>query len=353
MAKRKITAKQARNIRARHERVLGRRAGAEPDGSSLGPLADGTVISRYGSQADVEDDRDGSVHRCHARRTLPVLTTGDRVLFRANVKEDTDQLGLIEALKPRSSLLCRPDYYDGVKPVAANVGRILIVSAKEPEFSTNIIDRYLVACVHAGIPPLIVVNKIDLFSADEKTGLGEILRVYEKNGWPSVTVSAATGEGVAELGKMIAGETAILAGQSGVGKSSLLNRLMPEARAETGGVSEAGLGRHTTTGSRLYRLPGGAVVIDSPGVREFGLWHLPPGEIVRGYPEIAERAARCRFRDCRHLPGDPGCAVADAVQKSEIAKFRFDNYHRIIESMKENAPAGFAAPGGKTRKQPK
>ncbi|WP_405366455.1 small ribosomal subunit biogenesis GTPase RsgA [Ruminobacter sp.] len=350
MAKNKITTRQARNIKARHERLLKNTEELLPDDSSLGPLTEGTVISRYGKQADVENDADLSVHRCYIRRTIEGLTTGDRVLFRANIKNETEQNGLIEVLKPRTSLLSRPDYYDGVKPVAANITRILIVSTREPEFSTNIIDRYLIACINCNVQPVLIINKSDLFSENERNEISDILKTYEKIGYKALWVSTENGEGIDELKEIIRGETTILVGQSGVGKSSIINRIIPEANASTNRVSDiSGLGQHTTTSSRLYHLPDHTTIIDSPGIREFGLWHLTPEEVIKGYPEFLEHTPYCKFRDCKHL-NDPGCAVVEAVKNSEIAQFRFNNYHRIIESMQQNAPTSFSSPGKKTRK---
>lgn len=351
MAKNKITARQARNIKARHERLLKTTEEQLPDDSSLGPLLEGTVISRYGKQADVENDADLSVHRCYIRRTVEGLTTGDRVLFRISIKDAAGQNGLVETLKPRASLLSRPDYYDGVKPVAANITRILIVSTSQPEFSTNIIDRYLVACIHCGVKPVIIVNKSDLFTPEEREKTGIILETYRKIGYESLWISTKTGEGIDGLREIIKGETTILVGQSGVGKSSIINMIIPEANASTNSISDiSGLGQHTTTSSRLYHLPDNTTIIDSPGIREFGLWHLSPEEVIKGYPEFLEKTPYCKFRDCKHL-NDPGCAVVEAVKNSEIAEFRFNNYHRIIESMQQNAPSSFSSPGKKTRKQ--
>lgn len=348
----RITTKQARNIKARHQRLLKEVQETEnlPSDDSLGPLISGTVISRYGKQADIESDTDLSVHRCYIRRTIDGLTTGDKVLFRINVKEETEQNGLVEVLQPRVSLLCRPDYYDGLKPVAANITRILIVTSKEPEFSTNIIDRYLIACTHAGIKPVIIINKSDIFTPEEKEETCRYMNTYSEIGFSSVWISTATGEGIEELRRLITGQTTILVGQSGVGKSSIINRLIPDAEAVTNTVSDiSGLGQHTTTSSRLYHLPDNTTIIDSPGIREFGLWHLTGEEVIKGYPEFTEFTSRCKFRDCRHR-NDPGCALVEAVNNGKVAEFRYNNYHRILESSQQNAPSSFTSPGKKTRK---
>ena len=176
------------------------------------------------------------------------------------------------------------------------------------------------------------------------------MNTYSEIGFSSVWISTATGEGIEELRRLITGQTTILVGQSGVGKSSIINRLIPDAEAVTNTVSDiSGLGQHTTTSSRLYHLPDNTTIIDSPGIREFGLWHLTGEEVIKGYPEFTEFTSRCKFRDCRHR-NDPGCALVEAVNDGKVAEFRYNNYHRILESSQQNAPSSFTSPGKKTRK---
>lgn len=362
MAKVRLNTKQNRNIRARQQKLMDR-AGRkhsqtqeiqeEPNTSALGPVEHGTVISRYGKQVDIEKDSDHSIYRCFIRRTIASITTGDKVLFRIDEQHNDGTGGLVETVLPRSSLLSRPDYYDGLKPIAANLSKIIIVSAKLPEFSTNILDRYLVACEIAGITPVIVVNKLDLFTPEERGELKKLLTVYESLGYQTLCVSTKpealtdTENQLKALKALLQHEHSVLVGQSGVGKSSLLNAITPVAEAQTGAVSStSGLGQHTTTSTKLYHLSDDGIIVDSPGVREFSLWHLTDDEVTKSYREFRPYLGHCKFSDCKHLK-DPGCAITEALEEGKIAAFRYENYHRIITSMKENKPDAYVKPGRK------
>ncbi len=208
------------------------------DDSQLGEPQEGLVISRFGQHADVEAT-DGSIQRCNIRRTIRSLVTGDRVVWRPSLQTQTDVKvnGIVEAVHERTSVLTRPDYYDGVKPIAANIDQIVIVSAILPELSLNIIDRYLVACETLGIEPLIVLNKIDLLDEESREWVDEVMSTYHNIGYRVLKLSSHTGEGMEELLKILAGRISIFAGQSGVGKSSLLNTLLPEDEEKNSGQS--------------------------------------------------------------------------------------------------------------------
>ncbi|SQI43542.1 Putative ribosome biogenesis GTPase RsgA [Leminorella richardii] len=335
MNKKKLSKGQQRRVAANHQRRLQAvNQKAEPDDSLFDEPQEGIVVSRFGKHADVEAD-DGSVHRCNIRRTVPSLVTGDRIVWRPALAEHAK--GIIEAVHERTSVLTRPDFYDGVKPIAANVDRIVIVSAILPELSLNIIDRYLVACETVGIAPLIVLNKVDLLDSEGRDFVEQAMQIYRNIGYPVLLVSSISGEGMDELTEALKGHINVFAGQSGVGKSSLLNALLPpeEATIDVGDVSDvSGLGQHTTTASRLYHLPNGSDIIDSPGVREFGLWHLEPEQVTHGFIEFREFIGHCRFRDCKHVD-DPGCAIREAVDAGTIAEERYDNYLKILTSMAE------------------
>ncbi|WP_347253520.1 small ribosomal subunit biogenesis GTPase RsgA [Leminorella grimontii] len=335
MSKKKLSKGQQRRVAANHQRRLQTGSQkAEPDDSLFDEPQEGVVISRFGKHADVEDI-EGGLHRCNIRRTVPSLVTGDRVVWRPAFSEHAK--GIIEAVHERTSVLTRPDFYDGIKPIAANIDRIIIVSAIVPELSLNIIDRYLVACETVAISPLIVLNKVDLLDNEGRDFVEQAMQIYRNIGYPVLLLSSVSGEGMDELTEELKGRVSIFAGQSGVGKSSLLNALLPpeEATIGVGDISDAsGLGQHTTTASRLYHLSNGADIIDSPGVREFGLWHLEPEQVTHGYVEFREFIGHCRFRDCKHVD-DPGCAIREAVDAGEIAEERYDNYLKILTSMAE------------------
>ncbi|ARD17993.1 small ribosomal subunit biogenesis GTPase RsgA [Edwardsiella piscicida] len=333
MSKKRLSHGQQRRVHANHQRRLQQTDNsAEMDDSLFGDAQDGIVVSRFGKHADVEA-ADGTQQRCNIRRTLPSLVTGDRVVWRAALQAGSK--GIVEAVHPRSSVLTRPDYYDGVKPIAANIDQIVIVSAILPELSLNIIDRYLVACETLCVEPLIVLNKVDLLDDEGREFVEQAMAIYRHIGYRVVLVSSHSGEGMAQLQALLTQRISIFAGQSGVGKSSLLNALLPalESQIEVGAVSDnSGLGQHTTTAARLYHFPHGGDVIDSPGVREFGLWHLDAEQITQGFIEFRDYLGSCKFRDCKH-GNDPGCALREAVARDDIAETRFDNYHRILEGM--------------------
>lgn len=254
MSKNKLSKGQQRRVSANHQRRLQQRSEKpEPDDSLFGDASEGVVISRFGMHADVEDQA-GEVHRCNIRRTIRSLVTGDRVVWRA--ANENGGKGIVEAVHERKSVLTRPDFYDGVKPIAANIDQIMIVSAILPELSLNIIDRYLVASETLGIEPLLVLNKIDLLDSDARAFVDEQMDIYRHIGYRVLMVSSYAQDGLKDLEAALTGRVSIFAGQSGVGKSSLLNRLLglDVAGSEilTNDVSDvSGLGQHTTTASRL------------------------------------------------------------------------------------------------------
>ena len=186
------------------------------------------------------------------------------------------------------------------------------------------------------IAPLLVLNKIDLLEQEQLAEYKSWLNEYERIGYKVLFVSKQTGEGIVELEAELKDRINIFVGQSGVGKSSLVNALMPQFNVEEGEISEnSGLGQHTTTASRLYHIPTGGDLIDSPGVREFGLWHLEAEEVTKAFVEFRPYLGGCKFRDCKHN-NDPGCVLRQAVEEGQINEIRFENYHRILESMAEN-----------------
>ncbi len=277
MSKNKLSKGQQRRVQANHQRRLKRTDNKpEPDDSQLGEPQEGVVISRFGMHADVEAP-DGTQHRCNIRRTLRSLVTGDRVVWRPGLGTHEGVKGIVEAVHERTSVLTRPDFYDGVKPIAANINQIVIVSAILPELSLNIIDRYLVACETLEVEPLIVLNKIDLLDAEARKLVDGMMDIYRKIGYRVLEVSSQTREGMAEFEQALAGRISIFAGQSGVGKSSLLNALLPPSDEQilVNQVSDvSGLGQHTTTAARLYHFQHGGDVIDSRGCASLacGIW---------------------------------------------------------------------------------
>jgi len=329
--KKKLSKNQVRRVQSNHNKRLTPKKDEQWDESELGPQLEGLVISRFGQHADIEDEQ-GNIERCTLRRSIRSLVTGDKVVWRAGKEAHQGISGVIEAVHPRKTVLTRPDYYDGIKPIAANIDHIIIVSSIAPDFSRNIIDRYLVACEDIGITPIIVLNKMDLLDQTSAKIIDQELQSYRDIGY-QVLYSSMHGDGLNALKAVMKDKINIFVGQSGVGKTSLLNMLLPEVEAVTGEISEgSGLGKHTTTTARLYHFNEGGDLIDSPGIREFSLWHLEPERIANGFIEFREYLGSCRFRDCKHQ-NDPGCALVAAVEDGHIHQARFDSFLRILETM--------------------
>ncbi|MBZ9538663.1 small ribosomal subunit biogenesis GTPase RsgA [Modicisalibacter tunisiensis] len=332
MSKRKLSRQQRWRIeKIQAERAARAERQAERETRSLeagehGPEQPGRVIAHFGRTLDVRGDTDATLHRCHLRANLEGLVTGDRVVWR---RADDDS-GVVVARDTRDNVLERPDARGQLKPVAANIDQILIVFAVEPAPFANLIDRYLVAAEATGIMPVLVLNKTDLLPEDGGA-LAHLLERYRGLGYTVVRATTRGDTGLDALHAQLTGRTSVFVGQSGVGKSSLIDRLLPDEALRIGALSEdSRKGTHTTTTARLYTLPAGGELIDSPGIREFGLGHLDARQITDGFVEFRPYLGRCRFRDCRHR-GEPGCALQVAIDAGEISAERFASYRRILD----------------------
>lgn len=309
---------------------------APGDGASAPDARQGVVVTLYSGSCQVESD--GRLYACFlpsrlARDQQSAVAAGDVVRFAPH----GDDHRVVEVL-PRRTVLSRPDPQQPrqERVIAANVDVVVQVSSvARPPLRPALIDRYLIAIERGGAEPLLCVNKVDLLAEGEVAAALAELDVYREMGLAVVTCSALTGAGIDDLRAGLAGRTAVFAGHSGVGKSSLLNALAPELELATGGVSRRhARGRHTTTRACLYRLPGDVRLIDTPGIRELGLGPMTPAELRLYFPELDDAARGCRFNDCGHTH-EPDCAVRAAVGEGRIPEARYATYVRILESLSD------------------
>ncbi len=340
MGKRKVNRRQAWRI----DKIQSERAARaerkdaliedQLEGGELGPEQHGLIISHFGRQVDVEaleGESKGEILRCHLRTHLGQLVTGDRVIWRRSPDS-----GVVVAALDRHSELLRPNNHGELKPVAANIDFIVIVIAVEPYAHANLIDRYLVAAEASDIEPVLLLNKADLLNGENRQRLEPLLEQYRSLGYRTLQASTASSHSLDELKALLADHISVFVGQSGVGKSSLINSLLPGADLRVGALSEQSRkGKHTTTTARLFHFPDGGDLIDSPGIREFGLWHMTEDQVLSGFRELADLQGHCRFRDCRHEQ-EPGCAFLEAVDNGSISEQRFNSYRQILNSMQDN-----------------
>jgi ribosome biogenesis GTPase / thiamine phosphate phosphatase len=300
------------------------------DELALGSEQEGLLVANYGASVEVEDS-DGMAHRCQLRQNLPPLVTGDRVVWQAATEG-----GVVSALLPRRSVLSRPDSIGEAKPVAANIDQIMVVAAPAPEYSADLIDQYLAAAELTGITPVLVFNKIDLVEERNRKQVDELLQRYRHIGYAVLETSTKLDHGLDNLRQQLQQKTNVFVGQSGVGKSSLVKALLPQHEISIGELSQqSGLGQHTTSTSRLYHLPDGGTLIDSPGVRDFRLWPISRMALAEGFREFTPYIGHCRFRDCRHV-SEPQCALREAVESGKISEQRLQSYLRLCAQLEES-----------------
>lgn len=334
VASRRLTERQRGRIQRlqEHRRERAAQRLDALDDAGLGPERTGLVIAHHGQTLIVETD-DRLLYRCAARQNLGRLACGDRVIWQASGVEE----GVIVALGERRSLLARPDGNGRARPVAANLDVVVVVLAPEPEPSEELIDRYLVAITAIGVQGLLVLNKLDLLDAPALVALTQRLEPYCRIGYRLLPTSSHTAHGLDELRVRLRDQVSLLVGQSGVGKSSLIKALLPDRDIRIQALSRLnGHGVHTTTTSRLYHLPDGGDLIDTPGVRGFELGEISLSDLDRGFMDIAPYLGRCRFTDCRH-DVEPGCAVREAMARGEIDPRRLDSYRRLRAALHDVA----------------
>ena len=288
----------------------------------------GLVIVSYGQKCLVENDNHQQIP-CATRKNKVRPIAGDIVSFQSTGPNS----GIVTAIEKRRTILTRPDQQGRLRPVAANIDQIVIVIACEPEFSTLMIDQYLAAAEIIDTSACIIINKQDLLSEIAFRNIEQQLSVYQTLDYPCLFTSTTTVNGMTALHQQLKDKTSILVGQSGVGKSSLATALLPDIDIRTGSLSKVtGLGRHTTTAATLYHLAGGGSLIDSPGVREFGLGSVSSNQLMSGFREFQAYLGLCKFNNCRHLT-EPGCAVTHAVRDGKINQERHLHYQQLAKEI--------------------
>lgn len=310
MSKRKLTKQQRQRVKEQENKLL------KHDGRVLS----GLVIARFGQLAEIEPEK-GERVVCAIRPNLADIVAGDHISW---VEEGSEQ-GVVVSCMPRYSSLYRASPRRK-KLIAANVTQLMIVIAPEPMYSPLLLDSYLVVAELNHLKATIVINKTDLPSVNL---INEITEIYHSLGYEITTTSHEHSQVNTELNPFLNNEVSVFVGQSGVGKSSIINRLLPHESLQTSAISSISqLGKHTTSQSRYYHLPQGGALIDSPGIREFGLWGIDQRTLCQGFVDINPITKTCRFRDCNHET-TPDCAVIAAVEKKLIHPSRYCSFIQL------------------------
>lgn len=288
------------------------------------------VLVSYGGHGVVKTAT--GIFPCRWRRGAGRPVCGDRI----EIQMDRQQ-AVLQRIEPRSSEFKRGDTRGRAQIIAANVEQVVIVVAAEPQPSDFVVDRYLVAVETLGLSALLVMNKAELAASQE---VERRMGLYRQLNVPLIRTSTKCNPpGTEELSQALSGRISILVGQSGVGKSSLINAVIPDREEQTGALSDAtGKGRHTTTRTAWIEVPTGGAVVDSPGVWEYGLWTMAEHDIANAFTDFGPFLGHCRFRDCRHVH-EPDCALRAAINSGELSEHRLKAYHNILKMQANNARA--------------
>jgi len=325
MAKRKLSKQQQRRIASQQENKI------QDDKLQLDESSTQTarVISHHGRQLYAETENFEKI-KCKIRQNLGDIACGDYVLLQQALNATGESQNVVIAVKERTNLLVKTGFAGAVKPVAANIGQLVIVTALLPRPNPYLIDRYLTSAENLPAKALIVINKIDLLDDETKIIADELTKLYEGIGYHVICTSIKQNIGIDELSQALSNTTSILVGLSGVGKSSLVKAILPKEEIKIGETSKStGEGKHTTTVSALYHLKDNGIIIDSPGVRDFTPINKSQDEITHGFIDVRKFNGACKFANCSHQ-NEPGCAMKEAVKNGDLNPQRFNNYLRLV-----------------------
>ncbi|GMR16189.1 MAG: small ribosomal subunit biogenesis GTPase RsgA [Gammaproteobacteria bacterium] len=340
MAKRKLSKQQKRRIDSQQKNKI-KNDLLQDNGSQLDESNTQTarVISHHGRQLFAETENLEKI-KCKIRQNLGDIACGDYIL----VQQALDATGqtksgepqnVVVAVKERKNLLVKTGFAGAIKPVAANIGQLVIVTSSKPKPNPYLIDRYLIAAENLPAKALIVINKIDLIDTETKRTIEDLTMLYKNIGYDVVSTSIKQNIGLETLSKALSNTTSILVGLSGVGKSSIVKAILPKEEIKIGETSETtGEGKHTTTVSALYHLKDNGIIIDSPGVRDFTPINKSINEITCGFKDVRQFNGGCKFTNCSHK-NEPGCAMKQAVADGRLNEQRFNNYLRLIDEFNE------------------
>jgi ribosome biogenesis GTPase len=330
MAKRRLSQQQQRRIASQQKTKI------DDDELQLDESSTQTarVISHHGRQLYAETSSLDKI-KCKIRQNLGDIACGDYVIVQRALDASGEPQNVVIAVKERTNLLKKTGFAGAIKPVAANIGQLVIVTALNPRPNPYLIDRYLTAAENLPAKAVIVINKIDLTDDESREIVDDLTKLYQGIGYQVIGTSIKQNIGLKELSEALSNTTSILVGLSGVGKSSIVKALLPKEDIKIGETSEAsGEGKHTTTVSALYHLKDGGIIIDSPGVRDFTPDSDSLSEITNGFVDVLKFNGTCKFSNCSHL-NEPGCAMRQAVKDGRLNEQRFNNYLRMIQEFNE------------------
>lgn len=330
MAKRRLSDQQKRRISTQQKNKIDDEDLQLDEASTL----TARVISHHGRQLFAETEKHEKI-KCKIRQNLGDIACGDYIVVQQAPAITGEAQNVVIAVKERTNLLVKSGFAGATKPVAANIGQVVIVTAIKPKPNPYLIDRYLAATENLPAEALIVINKVDLLDNETKKIVDDLTELYQSIGYRVITSSMKQDIALEDLEDALSNTTSILVGLSGVGKSSIVKAILPEETIRIGETSEStGEGKHTTTVSALYHLKGNGIIIDSPGVRDFTPINNSIEEITHGFIDVRKFNGACKFTNCSHT-NEPDCAMKQAVAEGNLNKQRFNNYLRLVEEFNQ------------------